>query len=125
MLFARKEIVMATDKMAAGKMAEDKYESLLQEVNGLPQAEGVIPTSILELPDRIALLLRTIMRQGSMTVDELAAFLEVSLSQADQLGEQLVAKGYLVSDTNNSEGGQVYRVFYARMRKRNIPSELF
>jgi hypothetical protein len=106
-------------------MAEDKHESLLQEVQELPQVEGVIPTSILELPESVALLLRTMMRQGSMTVDELAAYLEVSVSQADHLGEQLVAKGYLVSDTNNSEGGQIYRVFYARMRKRNIPSELF
>jgi hypothetical protein len=106
-------------------MAEDKYESLLQEVNGLPQVEGVLPAGILELPDSVATLLRTIMRQGSMTVNELANFLEVGVSQADHLGEQLVAKGYLVSDTNNSEGGQVYRMFYARMRKRNIPSELF
>lgn len=106
-------------------MAEEKYESLLQEIQELPQVEGVIPTSVLEMPQGIALLLRTMMRQGSMTVNELAAVLEVSVSQADYLGEQLVAKGYLTSDTNNSEGGQVYRVFYARMRKRNIPSELF
>jgi predicted transcriptional regulator len=120
MLLERQEIAMAEDKMK-----EDKYESLLQEVQELPHVEGVIPTNILGLPDSIAFLLRTMMRQGSMTVDELATFLEVSTSQADHLGEQLVARGYLVSETNNSEGGQIYRVFTARMRKRNIPSELF
>jgi hypothetical protein len=106
-------------------MAEDKYESLLQEVQGLDHVDGVIPTALLELPESIALLIREMMRQGSMTVDELAAFLELSVSQADDLGEALVAKGYLVSDTTNAREGQVYRVFYARVRKRNLPPELF
>src|SRR5262245_53947678 len=106
-------------------MAEDKYKSLLQDVQGLEQVEGVIPTAILELPEGIALLLRAMMRQGPMTVDELAVFLELSVSQADDVGEALVAKGYLVSDTTNAREGQVYRVFYARTRKHNLPSELF
>jgi len=106
-------------------MAKDKYESLLQDVQGLEEVEGVIPTAMLDLPESITLLLRAMMRQGSMTVDEMATFLELSVSQADDLGEALVAKGYLVSDTANAREGQVYRVFYARVRKRNLPSELF
>ena len=105
-------------------MSVDKYNSLLQELNEIPQVEGVVPTSILELPESVGLLLRTLMRQGSMTVHELAAFFEVTENQANELGELLVAKGYLMYDANNADEGQVYRVFYARMRNRNIPSFL-
>lgn len=106
-------------------MPVDIYETLLREVQDLPQTEGVSPTSILELPDSVAHLLRTLMRQGSMSVHELALLLEVTDAQADSVGEQLVEKGYLLSETSSSEGGHIYRVYFARMRKRNIPSELF
>jgi len=116
---------MAKANMAEGNMAEDKYESLLEDVQGLEQVEGVLPTALLELPASIAQLLRTMMRHGPMTVDELATFLELSVSEADEVGEALVAKGYLVSDSTNAREGQLYRVFYARTRKHNLPAELF
>jgi predicted ArsR family transcriptional regulator len=93
-----------------------------------PQVEGIIPTDILGLPEPFDVLLRTLMRQGSMTVDQLAAQLDLPPHQAQQLGDGLVTKGYLRVEEPESEEesgqGRIYRVYYARMRKHNIPSDL-
>jgi DNA-binding MarR family transcriptional regulator len=105
-------------------MALDTYNRLLQEVDEIPPIAGISPSDIFDLPETLALLLRHLMRQGTMTAHDLAAHLEVTVQQANDLGEQLVAKGYLLCDTSNAEDGQTYCVLFARMRKRNIPSQL-
>lgn len=82
-----------------------------------------MPTDILALPENLGVLLRKLMREGPMTAAALATHLDVTVKQANHLGDHLVAKGYLLVDTSNAEGTHLYRVFYGRMRKHNIPSQ--
>jgi predicted ArsR family transcriptional regulator len=102
----------------------DKYQILHREIEGIPPVDGVTPMNIARLPEPFALLLRTIMRQGSMTVEQLADQLELTMEQAQNLGDHFVAKGYLRIETEGPDEGQVYRVYFARTRKRYIPPEL-
>jgi hypothetical protein len=48
----------------------------------------------------------------------------VTVAEANQLADRLIAKGYLVLDPSNEADGPRYRVLYARMRKQNIPCQL-
>lgn len=76
------------------------------------------------LPEPFDKILQRLIRQGSMTTNELAELLEMTPSQAQHLGEDLVAKGYLRTEEHESEGGVIFRVYLARMRKQNIPLDL-
>jgi hypothetical protein len=102
----------------------DKYSQLVQELEQVPHVQGIVPSDLVALPANIGALLRNMMRQGPLTASALAFQLKVTVEQANYLGNQLIAKGYLLSDPTDAEGGYLYRVFYARMRKQNMPSQL-
>lgn len=102
----------------------DNYSRLLQESEQVPQVQGIVPTDMLELPDNLAAFLRMLMRKGPMSAATLATHLDVTEDKAKHLGDRLVTKGYLLVDASNEEEGHLYRIFYARMRKQNIPSQL-
>jgi hypothetical protein len=102
----------------------DRYQILDQELESIPHVDGVIPTDILALPGPFDVLLRNLMRKGSMTVEQLASELDLTVEQAHSLGEHFVAKGYLRAENEEEGGEQVYRVYFARMRRHDIPNEL-
>lgn len=102
----------------------ERFESLHNEISDLQPVDGTTPLGVAALPDPINKVLQRMIRQGAMSVDELAATLELSVDQAQDLGEHLVAKGYLRTEEQAGEGGRVFRVYLARMRKQNIPLDL-
>ena len=73
----------------------NQYDSLHDEVDNLEAVEGITPLAATTLPDPFGPLLRKLIRQGSMTVEEIAAELGLDADDAQHLGSHLAAKGYL------------------------------
>lgn len=99
----------------------DRLESLHNEIADLQPVEGITPLGVAELPEPLNKVLQRMIRQGAMSVDDLAAALEMPVQDAQHVGEHLVTKGYLRTEEQAGEGGTVFRVYLARMRKQNIP----
>ncbi len=102
----------------------DRFEGLHHEVEDLSPVEGTTPLGVASLPEPLNKVLQRMMRQGAMTTEELAEALDLSTSEARHVGEHLVAKGYLRMEEKEGQGGIVFRVYLARMRKQNIPLDL-
>lgn len=102
----------------------DRIESLHNEIADLQSVEGTTPLGVASLPEPFNKVLQRMIRQGAMSVDELAAALDLPVDDAQHIGEHLVSKGYLRIEEQAGEGGTVFRVYLARMRKQNIPLDL-
>jgi len=59
-----------------------------------------------------------------MSAGEMASLLDLSESEAKQIADLLVEKGYLLTEERRSDGSLVYKVYFARMRGRSIPLDL-
>ena len=102
----------------------ENFDVLWQAVTQLKTVEGILPLDALEIPDPLGGLIRQLIRSGSVTLAELAVALHCDPDQTRRLGEVLVAKGYLTIDDQVCDGQLIYRVYIARMRKRNIRLDL-
>jgi DNA-binding MarR family transcriptional regulator len=102
----------------------ERYDSLHHEILELEAVEGTTPLGVAMLPEPLNKALQQLIRQGAMSAGELAEALQLTPDQAQHLGEHLVAKGYLRSEEKEGEGGIVFRVYLARMRRQNIPLDL-
>lgn len=99
------------------------YDELHDEIDNLEAVEGITALSATLLPDPIGPVLRKLIRKGSMSVEELAAELELDADAAQHLGSHLAAKGYLREEEHET-AGTIYRVYLARIRKQSIPLDL-
>jgi hypothetical protein len=102
----------------------DRLESLHNEISDLQPVEGTTPLGVAALPEPLNKVLQRMIRQGAMSAEELAAELDLPPEDAQHIGEHLVTKGYLRTEEQAGEGGTVFRVYLARMRKQNIPLDL-
>ena len=109
------------------------YEQLRNEVEEVPQVNGIVPVDILNLPQPLARLVRGLVRDKTISAAELAGELEITVEQATGLADSLIEKGYFlaVQDDVSEQDGDVckdemrrYRIRFARMRKHNIPLDL-
>ena len=102
----------------------DRLESLHREIADLPPVEGTTPLAVAMLPEPLNKVLQRLIRQGVMSAEELAEAMEMTPEEAQHLGEHLALKGYLRVEEKEDEGGIVFRVYLARMRRQNIPLDL-
>jgi len=100
----------------------EKYQLLYQELEKLPKVDGIAPVDILGLPQPLATFLRSLMRKGPMSPEQIAVQLDLTKELAQVLADQLVTKGYLRTEEGEEK---LYLVYFARMRKHNVPSDLF
>lgn len=96
------------------------YEELLKALDGLNPVDGMTPIDVLDLPDSLGKLIGKLIRDGSITLPELAAELHLQENQARKVGTLLTRKGFLYKDYRRGRG-LIYRPQLVRMRKRNIP----
>jgi hypothetical protein len=99
------------------------YDDLHNEIDSLESVEGITALSATMIPEPFGPLLRKLIRQGAMTVEEVAAELGLDPEAAQHLGNHLAAKGYLREEEHETEG-TIYRVYLARIRKQSIPLDL-
>jgi predicted transcriptional regulator len=105
-------------------MSVQSFEVLRQTVADLPRFHGITPLDAANLPEPLNDLMRKLIRQGSMTVEQLAAELGVNNGDGQLLADEMVAAGLLKIEESNLASGSVYRVYYARTRSRSLPLEL-
>ena len=102
----------------------DQFENLHHEISELETVEGTTPLGVAMLPEPLNKVLQRLIRQGAMTIEELADAMETTPEEAQHVGEHLASKGYLRVEEKEGEGGIVFRVYLARMRRQNIPLDL-
>src|SRR3989304_874297 len=100
------------------------FEALRQELAGLAETEGVTLVDILQLPAPLDAAIRKLLKEA-LTLDQLADEIQLPVSETRQLLDILVDKGLLKTEQQASRGGQVYKVYFARIRKHNLPAGLF
>ncbi|MEW5872745.1 MAG: hypothetical protein AB1894_26030 [Chloroflexota bacterium] len=96
------------------------YEELLKALDGLSPVDGMTPIDVLNLPDDLGRLIGKLIRDGSMTLPQLASELHLQENQARKVGTLLTRKGFIYKDYHRGHG-LIYRPQMVRMRKRNIP----
>ncbi|MFZ2358672.1 MAG: hypothetical protein WA040_04950 [Anaerolineae bacterium] len=102
----------------------DQFENLHHEISELETVEGTTPLGVAMLPEPLNKVLQRLIRQGAMTIEELADAMETTPEEAQHVGEHLASKGYLRVEEKEGEGGIIFRVYLARMRRQNIPLDL-
>ncbi len=101
------------------------FDTLRAAVNALERVEGITPINLLDLPHPLNEALRQLTRQSSMTLEDLANAVGLPPDQMLMLAEMLVDKGYLTSEKRSSvTGNLVFRLYFARMRRRTINLDL-
>jgi len=99
------------------------FADLQRQLVELTPVKGVAPVDILELPAAVTPAVRKMMRRG-LTLAELASELDLPVEQAREVGEILVAKGFLTSQRDANLGDPVYKVYFTRKRGQNISIDL-
>jgi len=101
----------------------DRFDQLHNNVMQFREVSGTTALDIALLPEPFNLILQKLIRQGSMSIQEMAEEFQLTPDEAHHLGEDLIAKGYLRAG-EREDGGTMYHVYFARMRKQNIPLDL-
>jgi hypothetical protein len=100
------------------------FGALQQELAGLARVDGVTLVDILGLPTPLDAALRKLLKEA-LSLDSLADEIQLPVSETRQLMDSLVEKGFVKTEEQSSRGGQVYKVYFARIRKHNLPAGLF
>lgn len=101
------------------------FHTLRQQLENIPFIQGISPVDVLALPNSIGKIIRKMTRENCLTIEQIADELDLGLDEAKDIADLLVDKGYLKSETQQKDADSpLYRVYYARMRKRNIPLDL-
>lgn len=100
------------------------FDELMKQLQAVSIFPGITPVDILALPDPVDSAVQKILRRGPMGVAEMAAVLNLPEDEAKQIADILVEKGYLLMEERHNDGSVVYKVYFARMRGRNIPLDL-
>jgi len=99
------------------------FEMLKQRLVDLDRVNGITPVEVLDLPEGLHVAVRKMLK-GPMTLGEFARELNLPVEETRQIGDLLVAKGFLQAEELIADGAIRYRVHFARMRSRNIPLDL-
>jgi hypothetical protein len=100
------------------------FGALQQELAGLAKVDGVTLVDILRLPAPLDAALRKLLK-AALPLDALAGEIQLPVDETRQLMDSLVEKGFVKTEEQPGRGGQVYRVYFARMRKHQLPAGLF
>jgi hypothetical protein len=94
----------------------ESVDEIRKILENLPPSDGFNPMDTLRMPKAISVIYRLIMRnRGSLPLADLAAGTGWSETEARQVGDLLVEKGFISSETGPQ--GVVYRIEYSP-RKR-------
>lgn len=88
-------------------------ELIKSTVKEIGAVDGVSPAEILDLPAPLNMLVSTILRRRSMTVEQIGDYLEVPHAEAREIAVALADKGYL--NAQDGQSGTVYRVRLAHL----------
>ncbi len=99
------------------------FSTLQQQLAGLARVEGVTVVDIMKLPAPLDGILRRMMKEP-LSLSALSTELQLSTAETHQLMDLLIAKGFVKTEEQSSHGGEIYRIYFARTRKLNLPDSL-
>ncbi|HET91651.1 MAG TPA: MarR family transcriptional regulator [Chloroflexi bacterium] len=99
------------------------FDRIQSEIETREKQEGFSPADLLALSPPLRRLMSYIIREGEVTAAAAAELVQVSPTNAQQLLDGLVHKGYL--EREEREEGWVYRTRFARKRGREIPAGIW
>jgi hypothetical protein len=100
------------------------FDELDLALGNLATVQGILPADLLNLPEIIGQTLGKMVRKQGMNLNEFAAEIGLSETEALYLVDILVAKGYLVEEEGKESQTTRYRTFFARMRSHHMPLDL-
>lgn len=100
------------------------FDHLKKEIDARDKQEGITPADVLDLSPTLRRLMNRIMRQGEITVEEAAEHIGESPTDAREMLDALVDKGYLKQEEKEKKG-TIYRTRFARRRRREIPKGIW
>lgn len=99
------------------------FEAIQQALTGLPRVEGVTAVDIMKLPAPLDVTLRKMLKEP-LSLDAVAAEIQMSKDETSQLMDILVERGFVKSEDQSDHGGLVYKIYLARTRRLNLPASL-
>lgn len=102
-------------------MLKFRYRWIVKKLEKLPQADGITPVNVLALPSPLGGLIGEITREREMSLSAIAQVLRLSEADARVVTDLLAQKGYLAAEEKQGASEVMYRVYFAPMRKRDIP----
>ena len=99
------------------------FDRVQKEIDDRDKQEGISPADLLDLSTPLRRLMNRITRQGEISLDAAAEYLEEPLDNVRQMLNALVEKGYL--ERVEREEGWVYRTRFARKRGRELPAGIW
>jgi predicted ArsR family transcriptional regulator len=95
------------------------FKHMQDEIDDRENREGITLAELLDLSPPLRRLMNRVTRQGELTVDAAADYLEMAPEEVQEMMSSLVKKGYLVREER--EEGWVYKTRFAHKRGRSIP----
>ena len=100
------------------------FEALQQTLTQLDRVEGVTVVDIMKLPPPLDVTLKRMLKEP-LSVDALATDIQLPVDRTCQIMDTLIDKGFVKTEEQSDVGGRLYKVYFARMRKHNLPDNLF
>lgn len=99
------------------------FDHIQSEIEAREKQEGIAPADLLELSTPLRKLMNRITRQGQLTVEQAAAHVGESATNARKMLDGLVEKGFL--EREERAEGWVYQTRFARKRGRTMPAGIW
>src|SRR5689334_4968613 len=106
-----------------GFMGKGVFGRLQSELDAREKAAGLSMADILALPDTPRSLVSWMLRQGEVSLSQLAAHVRRDEATTQALVAELVEQGFVRE--MNLKGGHRYLVRLARKKHRNLPANLW
>lgn len=100
------------------------FAHLRQAIEEQPAMQGITILDVLQLPEPLGGLLKSLARRGPCPSSVLAAELAVTPDEMRVLGDMMIEKGLLTATEGEADGEIVYRVRLASAQSRRPSTNL-
>jgi hypothetical protein len=97
------------------------FDRMRQELLGWSEQSGMSPSVLLRLEEPLRSTLKRIMRVGSVTFEELATHLGLTMPETETIADLLVACGFLKTVEEGKDGAVVYSIRHTRNHRPGAP----
>ena len=97
------------------------FEQIKQDLEAWCNPEGVSTSVLLQLNEPLGSTLRHVVRQGSMTFEELAQELKLDVEETEIIVNLLVACGFLKISMGESDGTRIYHLRHSKSHRSKAP----
>ncbi len=101
------------------------FERLCKEVTKRPALDGITPIDMFGLPKPLNSGFDLIMRRGVLPLSEWAEVLTLQKTEAENLANMLVDKGYLMANMLTADSEPVYKIRFAMTRRRRVSGDIW